>query len=93
MATRRYPGRAGPIPDGVAVVVATRPDDCWVRSVAVCAAAGVDLPAGPAGPAGSEEYPMGGPCWWAPSAGPCGVVDPSAGAYRDRYRSLGVVWD
>lgn len=91
MATRRYPVRAGPIPDGIAVVVATRPDDCWVRSVAVCAAAGVDRRAVPVVPAGSEEYPTGVPCWWAPLAVPCGVVDPSAGACRDRCRSPGVV--
>lgn len=65
MATRRYPDRAGPIPNGAAVVVATHPDDCWARSAAECAAAVAsgDLPGVPAVPAGSEEYPMGAPYW------------------------------
>lgn len=92
MAARRYPARAGPIPDGVPVVEATRPDDCWARSVAVCAAvaATVDLRAVPAG---SEEYPMAVPCWLDPLVGPCGGADPSAGAYRGRYRSPGAVSD
>lgn len=87
MAARRCPDRVGPIPDGVAVVVATRPDDYWVRSVAVCAAA-VDLRVVPAVPAGSEEYPMAVPC---SLVGPCGVVGPLAGACRGRYRSPGAV--
>lgn len=79
-------------------MVATRPDDCWVRSVAECAAA-VAAVAGhhrvvpPVGPAGSEEYRTVVPCWSDPSVGPCGGVDPSEDAYRDRCRSPGAVLD
>lgn len=79
-------------------MVAARPDDCWVRSVAECAAAAAVAAASlrvvlPVGPAGSEEYRMVVPCWSDPSVGPCGEVDPSEDAYRDRCRSPGAVLD
>lgn len=77
-------------------MVATRPDDCWVRSVAECAAAvaAADLRVvPPADPAGSEEYRKVVPYWSDPSVGPCGEVDPSGDAYRDRCHSPGAVWD
>lgn len=78
------------------MVVATRPDDCWVRSVAECAAAVAAVSPRvvlPVGPAGSEEYRTVVPYWSDPSVGPCGGVDPSEDAYRDRCRSPGAVWD
>lgn len=78
-------------------MVATRPDDCWVRSVAECAAAAVAA-AGhrvvpPVDPAGSEGYRTVVPYWSDPSVGPCGGVDPSEDAFRDRCRSPGAVLD
>lgn len=79
------------------MVVAARPDDCWVRSVAVCAAAAVAavdprvVP--PVDIADLEEFRMVAPCWLDPSVGPCGGVDPSGDAYRARCHSPGAVWD
>lgn len=78
------------------MVVAARPDDCWVRSVAECVAAVVAASLRavlPVDPADSEECRMVVPYWSDPSVGPCGEVDPSEDAYRDRCRSPGAVWD
>lgn len=77
-------------------MVATRPDDCWVRSAAECAAAAAAVVlrvVPPVDPAGSEEYRMVVPCWSDPSVGPCGEVDPSGDACRDHCRSPGAVLD
>lgn len=74
-------------------MVATRPDDCWAPSVAECAAAAVAAAGHRVDPAGSEGYRTVVPYWSDPSVGPCGEVDPSEDAYRDRCRSPGAVLD